>query len=354
MKYLVLIFWLMFFSLNGFSQNSKIDFSGADHFWTITALLKQGIDPSDKEWTAFLETPYYKFNYYSSDKLRNWIKNSITTAFLPEKMKNRDTILNRPDSDYGKVVLLHMIDAEKNKESIQLYQQALTRQNFIDSIISISQQYLPKGTISKFKKPNISFGIFKPDANGASTGIYVDLKFAQDFPDFDLLMAHEAHHYYVGHIRKKMVNDKNDSAAVLINVINQLQLEGIADQIDKEASLASGRYDINNKFRIYYEDPLPNLQKVDSLLKIIYHNPGTVKENGKLINELLPLGGHPHGYYLSQTIKTVLGKKALISTCYNPFDFIRLYNKAAKRKGLFYFSNEAVACLNRLEKMIMK
>lgn len=57
---------------------------------------------------------------------------------------------------------------------------------------------------------------------------------------------------------------------------------------------------------------------------------------------------------MSQTIKTSLGKKVLISTCYNPFDFIRLYNKAARRKGLFYFSNDAVACLNMLEKMIME
>lgn len=350
----MLFFWLMFFSLRGFTQDSKIEFSGAGHFWVISAQLKQGIDPSEEEWDTLLESPYYKFNSYSSDKYRNWIKKSITTAFLPEKRKNRDTILARPDSDYGKVMLLHMIEAEEKKESIQLFQQKLTRQNFIDSIAAIAQQYLPKGTINRFEKPDISFGIFKPDANGAKNGIYVDLKFAMDFPDFDLLMAHEAHHYYVGHIRKKMGENMEDSLGILINVINQLRLEGIADQIDKESSLASGRYPINSLFRINYEDPVPILQKVDSLLKVIYHDPGTVKENGKLINELLPLGGHPHGYYMSQTIKAVLGKKALISTCYNPFDFIRLYNKAARQKGLFYFSNEAVACLNRLEKTIMK
>jgi len=137
-----------------------------------------------------------------------------------------------------------------------------------------------------------------------------------------------------------------------------LQFEGIADQIDKDAMFAMGGRGIPvflyNMYRDNYENPVPNLVKVDSILQVIYNYPETVKTNGELIKGLLPLSSHPHGYYMSQIIKDRYGIKGLISTIFNPFEFIRLYNKAAQKKGVFSFSKEAMAYLDELEKMVMK
>ncbi len=228
----------------------------------------------------------------------------------------------------------------------------------MDSLATIAQLYLPKGTIKRIKNPKVIFGFYQPDANGGINGIILDLKFAKDCYSFNLMTAHEMHHYYVENIRRKMNVNSNDPAYALINSVIQLQFEGIADQIDKEALFAVGGKSIPpflyNLFRSNYENPVQNLVKADSLLKVIYHNPETVKSNGELIRELLPLGCHPHGYYMSQIIKSVYGTRGLISTVYNPFDFIRLYNKAAQKKGLFIFSKEAIAYLEKLEKTVMQ
>jgi hypothetical protein len=253
---------------------------------------------------------------------------------------------------------LHVISVAKEKPELQFYQKRLLESKFVDSLATIAQLYLPKGTIKSINYPNVIFGFYQPDANGGINGITLDLKFTKDYHDFTFMVAHEMHHYYVENIRRKMAENSNDSAYGLINAVIQLQFEGIADQIDKERLLAAGGKGIPpflyNLFRSNYENPVQNLVKVDSLLKVIYQNPETVKSNGELIRELLPLGSHPHGYYMSQIIKSVYGTPGLISTVYNPFDFIRLYNKAAHKKGLFSFSKEAIAYLDKLEKKVMQ
>lgn len=263
------------------------------------------------------------------------------TAFMPGRKSRLDSIINGPDSDYRKAMYLHVIQAEKEKPELQLFQKRLLESKFVDSLATIAQLYLPKGTIKRIKSPNVTFGFYQPDANGGINGITLDLKFSKDYHDFTLMVAHEMHHYYVENIRRKMAVISNDSAYGLINAFIQLQFEGIADQIDKESLLAVDGKGIPpflyNLFRSNYENPAQNLVKVRFSSKVIYHDPETVKSNGELIRELLPLGCHPHGYYMSQIIKTVYGTRELISTVYNPFDFIRLYNKAAPKKRSFQF-----------------
>lgn len=357
-KQIIILFVFAILNLQGLSQDTKADFSAVDLFWPIVDKLKSDIDPSEDEWNKILATPYYKHYSYASEKRRNGIKEFIMTAFMPGRKNRLDSIINGPDDDYRKAMYLHIIQAEKEKAELQLYQKRLLESKFMDSLATIAQLYLPKGTIMRVKRPNVIFGFYQPDANGGITGIILDLKFSKDIYNFTLMAAHEVHHYYVEHIRRKMARDENDPADGLINAVIQLQFEGIADQIDKENMLATGAKGIPpflyNLFRTHYENPVQNLVKVDSLLKIVYHNPETVKSNGELIRELLPLGCHPHGYYMSQIIKTVYGTRELISTVYNPFDFIRLYNKAAQKKGVFSFSREALACLDKLEKTVMQ
>ncbi len=357
-KQLLILFILGILNLPGLSQDSKIDFSAVDLFWPIVDKLKQDSNPSEEEWNNILATPYYKHYAYSSDKLRNSIREFLKTAFMPGRKNKLDSILNGPDSDYRKTMYLHVIDAVKEKPELQLYQKKLLASKFVDSLAAIAQLYLPTGTINRTIKPNVVFGFYQPDANGGINGITLDLKFTKDYHDFTLMVAHEMHHYYVENIRRRMAVNSNDSAYGLINAVMQLQFEGIADQIDKESLFAVDGKGIPpflyHLFRSNYENPVQNLVKVDSLLKVIYHHPETVKSNGELIRELLPLGSHPHGYYMSQIIKSVYGTGELISTVYNPFDFIRLYNNAARKKGLFSFSKEAIAYLEKIEKTVMQ
>ncbi|HWA34476.1 MAG TPA: DUF5700 domain-containing putative Zn-dependent protease, partial [Cyclobacteriaceae bacterium] len=131
-------------------------------------------------------------------------------------------------------------------------------------------------------------------------------------------------------------------------------LEGFADMIDKEKFLATkGKGFPKQLFETYdehYASPSKNFKKVDSMLVVLSGRPEVAKQSGKAINELLPLAGHPHGYFMAKTIAAVHGKNELMKTIYNPFAFFKAYNVAAKKhKDAYVFSKEAMAYLDRLE-----
>ncbi len=140
----------------------------------------------------------------------------------------------------------------------------------------------------------------------------------------------------------------------LLNTIFQLQLEGIADLINMERFLAHPEksntflYDLYSK---HYNNPSKNLEQVDILLMAIADTRSLMKKNASLIRDLMPLGAHPHGYYMAKTILQINGKKALLNVLNNPFDFLRLYNKTAKKlKGKFYFGEKSMQLFTELEK----
>lgn len=343
-------------NLQGIAQESKLDFSGVDVFWKVTSQLKKGNQPSETEWEEFFATRYYKYYSYGSVKQKSFIKRFFTTAFLPEKKTYLDSILTGSDDDYIKQMYLHVIQAEKSKVELQTLINKIKASNFTDSIIAICQQLLPKGTTKIIPPPIISFGIYQPDANGDTKGVFFDLKLAGDIPDFEFVLAHEAHHYYTYSSRLKLNTDSTNET--LVNVISQLQVEGIADQIDKSNFLSTKGSGfpifMYNLFYTHYENPIPNLRRMDSLLIQIFYQPETVVENSKKINALLPLGTHPYAFYMSETIKSIYEIKGLISVVNNPFDFIKLYNKAAKKKGVFHFSKQSMSYLATLEKRVIE
>ena len=84
--------------------------------------------------------------------------------------------------------------------------------------------------------------------------------------------------------------------------------------------------------------------------------PSKLKENSKKVWDLLPYGAHPSGYYMSRTIVDNLGKEVLIKEMVNPFAFLRLYNKAAKKAmkkhkvGYYAFSGRTISFLGKLER----
>lgn len=68
------------------------------------------------------------------------------------------------------------------------------------------------------------------------------------------------------------------------------------------------------------------------------------------MNDLLPLAGHPHGYFAATTIERAFGKEALLGTLSNPFRFLLLFNDANKKvRGFYPFSRGTCDFLLKLE-----
>ena len=349
----ILAFLFLFFIVNCHAQSLNADFSSVSLFWSITNNLKKIIYPSEDDWSKLFNSPYYAF--YFPKNFHKSTKELFSIAFMPTRKSELDSV--RSSNSWQKFIVEYWISCDSEKEQLEQFKDAIDGEALMRKVLAEVQRYLPKGTIEKFDKPKMAFGFYQPDANGGKI-IAMDLKLARDCYDYTLILAHEAHHYYMSKIRMKFKEDPKANSYPLVHAIFQMQLEGIADLIDKETMLNSrGKGLPKNTYDLYlehYSNPTVNLIKVDSLLKLIYYDPGSIKENGELIREFLPLSSHPHGYFLAKTILAEYGIKGVTKTATNPFQFIRVYNRASGKNNLFNFSKEAMQCLKKLERDIRK
>lgn len=258
------------------------------------------------------------------------------------------------NNDFNSYIFRQIISTYEDKVKLQAFQKNLVQSNLMTKIKKRAQSFLPVDLNTRTYEPFIYFGVFQPDANASDKGIAVDLKLYFELADPVGLIAHEYHHFLTINYRKKFKDIKDDSTGLIMKSLLQLQLEGIADMIDKERFLNSdGRgfpSVISKNFKNVLANPLPALHKIDSLLVIVSKEPISTKKNSELIFNLLPLGAHPHGFYMAKTIMKAFGKGKLLSTVRNPFDFIRVYNNAyIKLNGTAIFSDHAIAYLSLLE-----
>lgn len=330
-------------------NKQKIDFSSVNAFWSIAEKITNEIE-SETDWDYLFSTGYYKF--YENWGQRINIQKMMVIALSPKMKSARDSLMKIPD--FNSYILKQIISTYADKVQLQTFQKNLAQGNLLKKIVKRTKEFLPRDFNSQTYEPFIYFGVFQPDANASDKSIAIDLKLYCELADPIGLIAHEYHHFLTMNYRKKFKDIENDSSSLIMKSISQLQLEGIADMIDKDKFLNSdGRgfpSILSINFKRVHANPLPALRKMDSLLVAISKNPLSTKRNSEAIFNLLPLGGHPHGFYMAKTILKVYGKRKLLSTARNPFDFIRVYNNAYfKLNGANIFSEEAIKFLSNIE-----
>lgn len=331
------------------SQVVSIDFSGVDSFWAIKNLLQQDHEPDEKKWNALFNTPYYRF--YKDWGQTNYIKNNLKYAYMPSMKAKRDSIQRQ--NDWRSAIINHLLEVGSLQENIKRFEDSLKNIDLIMPSLKLTQEFLPANFLGDFSdQPKIAFGISQPDGNAGQI-ICMDIKKAMDI-DLTLFIAHEAHHYYTIKLRKKFTVDDADSSSQLIRCVQQLQLEGIADMIDKPDMIKKNGKGYHaflfTTYLQHFTNPEENLKQVDSLIIEISKNPFSTKANAIKINDLLPQGGHPHGYYMATTIMEAFGKKKILELLANPFDFIRWYNRASEKlKRKFKFSQTSLNYFSKLE-----
>jgi Putative zinc dependent peptidase (DUF5700) len=330
-------------------NKQKIDFSSVDAFWGIAEKIRNEME-TEADWDYLFLTGYYQF--YNNWGRRKYIQNTLVTALSPKKNLERDSLIKI--NDFNSYVLKQIISTYADKDQLKTIQKNLTQSNLLKKIVKRAKEFLPKDLNSQTYEPFIYFGVFQPDANASDKSIAIDLKLYYELADPIGLIAHEYHHFLTMNYRKKFKEIENDSSSLIMKSVSQLQLEGIADMIDKDKFLNSdGRgfpSVLSRNFKKFHKDPLPTLQKMDSLLVAISKDPSTTKRNSEAIFNLFPLGGHPHGFYMAKTILKVYGKRKLLSTVKNPFDFIRVFNNAyLKLNDTAIFSEEAIKFLSYVE-----
>lgn len=331
-------------------SKKSIDFSSVDAFWDIAKKIKKK-KVKESDWDYLFSTGYYKF--YEDMGQRKYIQNTLITALSLENKSKRDSLLKI--NDFNAYVLKQIISTNAKKVQLEKFLQTLKNRDLIKDISERAKEFLPGNlNLQSINEPSVYVGVFQPDANASKTSIAFDLKLFFELADPIGLIAHEYHHFLTMNFRKKFKEIKNDSTSLIMHSISQLQLEGIADMIDKDRFLNSNGVGFPSilieTYKKAYADPLPNLKKIDSLLAATSIDPLNSKLNSKAIADLLPLGGHPHGFYMAKLILAVSGKDALLNTISNPFDFIRAYNIASQKiNGTATFSNVSMKFLELIE-----
>ncbi len=331
--------------------NTNIDFSGTEKFLELTAVLEKDQEPSSEQWNALFSTPGYDI-LITREFRKEFFIERFKLAFMPSKREALEAKIEEEEGFWAQF-LPHYVRAKNHRQLIIEQMEKLKALNFMKAAMDEAMNFLPDFPLKEY--PPISFVIFGPDARGYRP-VVVDVLYAYDQGDLLIpFIAHEFHHYF----RDQFFDYAQEQD--IIWVVNQIQAEGIADQINKgkwfhDKILYSQYAEKNKNYLAWYEKSPEIIREMDRLFAAMGEYPKKKKELGQKLNAIVPMSGHPTGFYMSNLIIEQLGKDALVKEIGNPFAFIRLYKKAADRKGgaTPTFSEKAIQFILMLEKRYIK
>ncbi len=331
----------------------SVDLSSVDAFFDVTSTLKSGGEVSNEQWENFDNSTLYKCFVNREDKLViNSIKKSIHLAFEGDNTLQIDSILNiskdkmlqNKEMLLKKLILDNYLNVNENYADIKFFRNEYD----FDSLIVKSKEKLssflghPLDSLTELK--SVHFFFFSADAKDGEDAILVDLNliYRQTEEQRIELIAHEYFHNY----RRRFENHDFNYKCDLNHSLDMIQNEGIADLIDKSEGYKkhyteNGELsEIGEIFVNLYHQSQNDLEKLHNL--VVKYSKDEIVES-KMVDELIEIvkyNGHHIGFYMSNQIVRAGYRKQMIETFYDPFEFYKLYNIAAKKNDLFQLSDE--------------
>ncbi len=355
MKKISFLFLLIILAACGKQKinNIQLDFSGIDQFWKINSILESDKIPGQNDWDKLFHTPGYEA-LVESEFSKEYFINNYSLAYMPS-MQNQIPGELENKSGLRKAYFKHILKVKTEKEAIQNQREYLISSNIFTEATELTKKYLPKTSLSEQINIPVSFVIFGNDARGY-TPIVIDLLFSiGEEESLKRLIAHEAHHFFRNQKIQIAFPDEDSTDYNIIWMLNQLQSEGIADLIDKEPLFFSGGIKEDTKWAKIYRDYFDNsnavIKELDNLLQSYYLDNSSRTEISDIIRSIVPMSGHPTGFYMSKIIIEELGINVLIENIHNPFKFFTTFNEAVEKTGnqVVNFSRESIALINDLE-----
>lgn len=328
-----------------FSQKSNFEFSGIDQFWKVVKILESNRNPSNADWQNLFNTPGYKV-LTSGEFSKKFFIDNFTLVFKPSNKNKLDKAL-----EVGKSFthLKHFIKVRDNKKLIDERLNKLQHHNFSRDAAQRTLEFLPQNSVSEY--PPVSFVIFESNGRGSSP-IVVDLAASIEW-DFLSFLAHEFHHWYRNRQLQYDKSKLSSSDRYLVEALSKIEAEGIADMVDKRDWFTKPSNSVSQYARQYIYDVKNTpyvIKKIDRLLTKLFSNPNHSHQIGLRVLKSLPELGHTTGYYMASLILVKIGKEELVTCVGNPFKFILLYDKAAKKSPDNYpsFSPETLKIIEGL------
>lgn len=350
---ILFLFTFLLFGASLFAQTpayNSIDFSGMEPFWQIESSLTKNLEPAPGEWNALFGAPAYQI-LMAGGFSQKIFERQLRLAFMP----SMDSVLKKAleKNDQQAEFLEHFLQIKGKEKKLKEQQVKLQKEQLIETALSMARNFLPDSFSIDNSLPPVSFAIFENSTTRAPSGIIIDLLFSMDFESYlPYLLAHEAYHIYRDKIKNTHYPDKHQPDYPMVQMLTHMETEGIADLIDKKKFfLRKGLFSNCNWARSfqYYLNEAP--KTIHMLDKYFIQMATFPKSDRKIIQDLIPMNGHPTGYFMANAIMEKMGKRTLIEQTANPFAFIRLYQRVALKDKKHYppFSPVTMQYLHQLE-----
>jgi hypothetical protein len=330
-----------------------INIDAALKYWELTDSLKKNKPITDEQWTAFINlegNKTYARSVFDSASLVSY-RRALEIVYMPG---NDARLQKNLKAKYWYTILIKRY--KDQEDSLKTYlQQTLQSPAYKDVMYKYVYEYLPKKDRHPVKDLKFYYNGLAMDAVSYPNGIFISLMAGVNNSKIKngILEAHELHHQLRSQMEFKNIKPEHEG---MLYAIFSIQNEGIADMIDKVPTLAQpGDPDSITDWLL---KPAPAAIKLlDSNLVVMARSQGASFQNEKAYRKLLhSSAGHMPGFYMASTIENNGYKKQMINTAANPFQFIYLYNKAAKKDATHppVFSKDAIKYLESLEKLYKK
>ncbi|MBC7655411.1 MAG: hypothetical protein H7098_13175 [Oligoflexus sp.] len=355
-KRILILFFLA--SIQIIAKAQTMDFAPLDAYWKMIEPLKTGDSLSVVTWKNFLAIEpnkiYIENQGFDNDYLER-LRKSIQVVYMPKYeniLAKRVLAIEKDPSTYWLTYKVYVY--KKYEKELKAFQKQLLEPSYIQLMYKNTFEWLPKRLKNKDDKINIHYLGIENDAI-AGDGIVIATFwniYNQDKLKPAILLGHEMHHV----LRKPFgfpTKEKQDEGIMyfMSSVLN----EGTADMIDKVVNIAhNDELPIGMKykdFELFQADSI--VAQVDSNLMVMQKTEGkTFKTEKDYRNLIRWTSGHCPGYYMTDIIVRNGYKKQLMNHIQNPFEFIYLYNKAAKKdkEKPYVFNDESIQYVKMMDK----
>lgn len=340
---------LALFSVCHCLRAQTLDGTAATRYFELADSLKQGFSISPQTWKDFLKVEGNKLyieNQNFKDGYLEKYRKEMEVVYMPQ----HDSILQRKLQDPRRYYLTYVIYQYKAHESELLdYLDKLSssKNDYIKSMYENAYLMLPKKFQKESPDTKLHFIAMENDAVAQNGNIVFTLWAAYNFDKvkYGALAGHELHHV----LRKPKQYEIAEKDKGLLMLLNKVLNEGGPDLIDKKFTMSSG-FPENMRFGEYF---LVTGEKSLPLIDAAITEMATEKKEytTKEMSRLIGSSGHIPGFYMSNVIERNGLRRKLIRNIQDPFQFVYLYNKAAKKDKAkpFVFSDEAIAYLQQVE-----
>ncbi|WP_035561276.1 DUF5700 domain-containing putative Zn-dependent protease [Hymenobacter sp. IS2118] len=329
----------------GRAQTVNVD--AATRYWEMTDALRQDKPLTDAAWQDFLEIPgnkiYVRGIYSAADLVR--YRKAIEVVYMPRHDSLRQAKLA------AKVWYYLMVNDYKEREpEYRTYVASLTQNSVaVDLMYQYAYQQLPPANRTKVAKLNLYYVALGNDATSQQEGIFYSLRAVLDANEVKrgLLEGHEMYHQLQPGREFGSIAPDDEG---LLQILVSMQNEGIADQIDKPLTMAQPGDP--HGIRDWALTPAPVfIQRMDSAIQARARGgtAATIRWYRRLSNGS---NGHLPGFFMSSAIVRNGYNKPMLARSDNPFAFVLLYQKAAKKDKtpLPRFSDTSIRYLKELKR----